>query len=341
MGQTLTVATETLEFLASHIADAGTQWSLGTFGAIAEFMRDAGEPATFSRDQSGLAVVTARGGMRIEPAAGMRPFAFETTTKESWSSRVALCLPAERCAMNRRAVLTEVGPDTDALREQDKTAILFDLGIGATQADFHVRISDPGAAAQLRMHTGKPALESGSPAMQVIFAANPHRVFVSRLGRVEVFQPIPPAHGKSPDGPHTHVLPNLLRHKRTHSATEPIPGGWIPCAHLYPAHPSKDPAGNVQPFNQERHEAFEDILRVFGDPKFLALKERVVAAVVSGDEPSAVKVTNGRFLRTHVRVALRQLKATHGDLPMLAAWMAAHDRSTGDETEDHRARHHR
>ncbi len=334
-------APDTFDFLADHIADAGTQWSLGTFGAIAEFMRDTDEPATLSRTETGLTVVTARGRMRIEPADEMRPFAFETTTKESWSSRVALCLPAERCAMNRRSVLTEIGPDTDALRAQDKTAILFDLGIGAMQADFHVRISDPDAAAQLRLHTGNPVFESGNPAMQIIFAANPHRVFVSRVGRIEVFQPIPPAHGKSPDGPHTHVLPNLLRHKRTHSATEPIPSGFIPCAHLYPAHPNKDPAGNLRPFDPARHEAFEDILRAFGDPKFLALKARVVAAVAAGDEPSVVKVANGRFSRTNVRVALRQLKAARGDLPVLTAWMAAHDHSAADETEDQRNQHHR
>ena len=335
------MAPDTFEFLASHIADAGTQWSLGTFGAIAEFMRDADERATFSHTETNLAVVTARGGMRIEPTDELRPFAFETTTKESWSSRVALCLPVECCGMNRRAVLTEIGPDTDALREQDKDAILFDLGISAEQADFHVRISDPDAAAQLRLHTGKPVFEPGNPAMQVIFAANPHRVFVSRAGRIEVFQPIPPANGKSPDGPHTHVLPNLLRHKRTHAATEPIPDGYVPCAHLYPAHPSKDPAGNLQPFDLTRYEAFEDILRNFGDPKFLALKQRVVAAVVSGDEPSVVKVSSGRFSRTNVRVALRQLKAARGDLPVLSAWMAAHDHSAGDETEDQRNQHHR
>ena len=43
--------------------------------------------------------------------------------------------------------------------------------------------------------------------MAVILAASPHRVFVSRVGRIEVFQAIPSANGKSPEGPHTHVLP--------------------------------------------------------------------------------------------------------------------------------------
>ena len=62
----------------------------------------------------------------------------------------------------------------------------------------------------------------------MILAANPHRVFISRLGRIEVYQPIPPPSGKSPEGPHTHVLPRLLKSGRTHPATEPVPEGWFP-----------------------------------------------------------------------------------------------------------------
>ena len=56
--------------------------------------------------------------------------------------------------------------------------------------------------------------------MGMILAANPHRVFISRLGRIEVYQPIPPPSGKSPEGPHTHVLPRLLQSRRTHPATD-------------------------------------------------------------------------------------------------------------------------
>jgi hypothetical protein len=34
-------AANNFEFLAAQMADPGTSWSLGTFGAIAEFARDA------------------------------------------------------------------------------------------------------------------------------------------------------------------------------------------------------------------------------------------------------------------------------------------------------------
>ncbi|MGH6770184.1 MAG: DUF6925 family protein [Xanthobacteraceae bacterium] len=310
-------------FLTAQMADPETQWSFGTFGALAEFAREADEPAAVTP----VSAVTPRGSIRIEPLAELRPFAFETTTKDGWNHRIALCLPENRCAMNGRGVLTELGPDTQALRAQDRGAMLFDLGLGALQADCCVRVANPAVAAQLRAHCGHSVFEAGNPAMGIILVASPHRVFVSRLGRVEVFQPIPPPDGKSPEGPHTHVLPGLLRHRRTHAATEPIPEGFVPCAHIYPAHPAKDMMGRARPFDQARHDAFQGMLDKFGDPRFVALKQRVMEAVQAGADPLAIAVTDQRFARTNVRVTLRQLKAAREEMPALAAWLAVHERT--------------
>jgi hypothetical protein len=326
--------------IAAQLADAETQWSLGTFGAIAEFARDPDETADVQCAGTAFSVVTSRGGIRIEPHRDMRLFAFETTTKQSWSPRIAICLPTDRCAMSGLGALTELGPDARALREEDRASILFDLGIGALQVDACVRVSNPAVAAQLRTHCGQPTFAAGNPAGGIILAHSPHRVFISRVGRVEIFQPIPPVHGKSPEGPHTHVLLDLLRHRRTHAATEPIPDGFVPCAHLYPAHPAKDAKGRSRPFDPGRHAVFEGMLRQFGDPQLVALKERVRAAVMNGEDPSTVPVTE-RFARTNIRVALRQLRAAEEELPSLAAWMAAHERAASVRADDEQHAHHR
>jgi hypothetical protein len=328
-------------FLDAQMQDAETQWSVGTFGAIAEFARDAGEPATLSRGMTSLAAVTDRGGIRIALRADMRPFAFETTTKDSWNHRVALCLPEDRCAMSGRTVLTEIGADEDALRESNRHAVLFDLGLGALQVDCCVRIADPEIAAQLRAYCGHPVF--GTSAMGIILATNPHRVFLSQLGRVEVFQPIPPPDGKSPDGPHTHVLPGLLRHRRTHPATEPIPDGLVPCAHVYPPHPAKDGMGRARPFDRTYHDAFQTILHSYGDPKMLAVKQQVLDAIAAGKDPSAITVREQRFARTNIRVTLRQLKAQRETAPALEAWFAAHERhgESIDDPHHHEAAHER
>ena len=312
-------------FLADQLADASVQWSLGTFGAIAEFMRDADELVTLARAASSLSATTARGGIRIDLHAEMRLHASETAVGESWSHRVALCLPTERCAMSRRATLTELGPDGEALRDADRSAVLFDLGFGCLQVDACIRSSDAEVLAQLRKHVGRSVFEPGNPAMSVILASHPHRVFVARLGRMEVYQPIPPTGGKSPEGPHTHVLPKLLAQGRTHAATEAVPDGFVPCAHLYPPHAAKDGSGRTLPFDAGRHAAFQDILRSFGDPDAAALKQRVIAAIAAGEGPSAVPIPDARFARASVCVALRQLRAAGAHSPTLKAWIAAYN----------------
>jgi hypothetical protein len=324
------------EFLAAQMADPWTNWSLGTFGAIAEFAREADEPLTLSRGDAVLAAVTGRGGIRIEPPDGVRLFASESITRDSWNHRIALCLPQRRCAMNRRTALTELGPDEEALRERDREATLFDLGLGTLQVDVCVHVADADVAAALRSYAGRALFEPSNPAISVILAANPHRIFLSRLGRIEVYQPIPPADGKSPTGPHTHILPKLLHHRRTHAATELVPDGWIPCGHLYPAHPAKDALGRPRPFDPARHLAFQTMLRDFGDPTLYALKQQVVAAIAAGEDPF-VAIRDDRMARTSIRVALRQLKAAGDMSPSLMAWLSAHERPDQIEMDEETA----
>src|SRR3954468_22367974 len=114
------------ELIADQIANPEAQWSLGTFGAIAEFSRDADEPAEIAQSDEAAFVVTPRGGIRIAARDDLRAIAFETVTTQSWSQRVPFCLPEPKSAMSRRAVLTEIGPDAGALRPQDRDAVLFD-----------------------------------------------------------------------------------------------------------------------------------------------------------------------------------------------------------------------
>lgn len=334
----MTSQAQIFKLLTEQIRNAGTQWSLGTFGAIAEFSRDPGEPVKLTASEAEIAVVTERGGIAIRPVEGLRPFASEGITKLNWSHRVALCLPKSACEMNRRGVLTELGPDTGALRIEDRGNVLFDLGLDALQTDLCIRLADEAVVAKLQEHVGRSVFEPGNPAMGIILSASPHRVFLSRIGRVEVYQPIPPASGKSPDGPHTHILPKLLKSGRTHPATEPIPMGWIPCAHLYPPHPARDELGEAQPFDAARHDAFQLIVETFGSPESLAIKRRIMDAVNAGEPPSAM--AESRHGRTSIRIALRQMKAAGHASPVLPAWLASFDQAGIADDADEAALHH-
>ena len=88
-----------IDLLQREISNPDTQWSLGTFGAIAEFSRDHDEPVRLIQSAEAVSAVTPRGGITIKPDATIRPFASEGITKTGWNQRIALCLPRDDCAM--------------------------------------------------------------------------------------------------------------------------------------------------------------------------------------------------------------------------------------------------
>ena len=260
------------DLLREALADPGTAWSLGSFGAIAEFMRDPDEAVSGLPDDR-LGMATERGAIALSPGPDLRPIAYETSVASGWNHAVALCLPEAACAMNRRGVVTELGPDREAARERDRDAVLFDLGLDLLAVDACVRTSDPESIACLRSGVGRPLFDHANPIGRHLVAMSPHRVFLAKVGRIEVYAPIPGPGGTSPEGPHTHVLPKLLRSGRTHAATTPIPAGWVPCAGLHPPHPYKDMMGRRIAFDPNRYEAFQILLDRWGDPDLLALKQ--------------------------------------------------------------------
>ena len=311
------------ELVSRHLVDPQTSWAIGTFGAIAEFHRDADEPV----DLSMSAAVTARGGIRLQLDPAMRPVAWERPTAgDSWTHGIALCLPATTGSMSRRTMVTELGPDANALQEGDRDEVLFDLGIGAPHCDICVRTKDPAVLLVLRAAAGRPVLETSLVAE--LSSMSPTRVFMSRLGRIEVRTPIPAPEGRTPDGPHTHVLPDLLRHRRTHSANVPLPAGMVPSTELFPASAIHDAHGSQSPFDTMKHEAFQRLLTVLGDPGHISAKAETVTAVRAG-RPPRDNPAYSRAQRLVRRVALRQLAQTDGPSPGLTAWRDAFDRESG------------
>ena len=320
--------------LRRYIADPTASWGLGTFGAVAEFHRTDEEPVRIDTGAT-LQVVTDRGALRIGSTQEVRAFAYEQPghAANSWSHVLTLCLPAARTAMHRREVVTECGPDHEALRPDDRAAVLFDLGLGTEQVDVCVRTAEPEALVGLRAGLGRSLFAADNPLMSTMPRLSPHRVFICRFARLEVYQRIPGRNETPPEGPHTHVLPDLLRHQRSHPATAPIPAGWVPCLSLYPANPVCDALGRPRSFDHAAYKAFQSLLRDFGEPELVGLKEAVTEAVRAGKGPDSFALPAARAGRTAVRVALRQLAHTDGDRPGLASWRQAFDRleETADE----------
>jgi len=201
-----------------HLGEPTNGWSVGTWGAIGEFQYDADEPGLVV-DLEQLAVSSLRGALRIGPLHDAQCLAI--VEESGRVAEIAFC--SRRPASGRRTV-----------HEVDETT--FDLGVGAPHIDVLVRLrpGDAATRAALRHGAGRPLLEAGNPAGAAVARASPTRVFVSALARLEVHQPIPPPGGRSPDGPHSHLLPHLLREGLARPPASPLPAGLYCGLSLYP-----------------------------------------------------------------------------------------------------------
>jgi len=287
-----------LQSLLSHYArQPDSTWTCGAFGALAEFNFSPGEQITFAEGPA-VGAATNRGAFRVEVMPELRVVAYETLSKNAgrWGQGLALCLPRELALMGRRTVVTELGPDEQAVRPQDRGAVLFDLGIGKPQSDICVRSTEPETIALLRTACGRPLFAPGSNLPRRMPALSPHRVFRSKAARVEVYQPIPPPDGQTPLGPHTHLRPYMLT-GRSHASTVPVPQGFLPALWLFPPHPLHDANGRATAFDADRYTAFQALLKRFGDPAMMAGK----AATSDAD-------LSTRAARLGFRIAERQLK---------------------------------
>ncbi|GAA4932556.1 hypothetical protein EV188_103748 [Actinomycetospora succinea] len=305
-----------MDDLLAWVTDPDAGWSVGTFGALAEFLRDPDEPASVSRTPGRATVVTTRGGVDVHPTGDVVPLAWERRAGDSWSQAVALCMPADGAG---RSVITELGPDVDALRPEDRDAVLVDLGVGAPHLAACVRTSDAALLASLRAVEGRPLAEAGAVA-GLLVEAGPHRVFRTAVARLEVFTPIPPPDGTSPDGPHTHLLPRLLAAGRTHAATDPIPAGRAPGATLHLPHPTRTVEGRPIPPRPEHHRRAQETLVRYGEPSAVTARAAVAEALATSAEPPPWALS--RDHRATVELALRQAEELEPTHPHLGAWRA-------------------
>ena len=318
--------------LRAHLIDRATSWSIGGYGAIAEFHwlpnDDPGDDA--ANDSEGLRVVTDAGALLLQLRDDVVPHAYQGLSRhpDRWLQGIALCLPWRRARRGARNVLTELGPDRHAIRAGDRDDVLFDMGLGLPHVDACVRSDSPDLLKALRAYCGRSLLAPGNAVMPAIKEASPQRVFVSQLGRVEVYQRSGSAgrHPSTPPGPHTHVLPRLLAARRANADDNDAPAYYRACAYLYPKHPLMDNLGNRKAYDRDAHAHFTALMERWGDAAFLAEKQRATRAMRAGVDAHRYRAPADAKGRHALRIAIRERAQQMGDTAVIDAWRSRFDR---------------
>jgi len=319
--------TSPFDCLCAHLRDPATGWSLGTFGALAEFSRADNEKVTITENPEYIEAITDLGGIRIlnHPELRILPYEILSKLENAWSQGAVVCLPEASAGGAGRALITNLGPDTSSLGEMHARENMYDLGLNVAHIDFHIRTNDPHLVGMLNANTKRPLFADQDDLSEAIRQTHPTRVVASPLGRIEVYQDIPSNEAETPEGPHSHLIPELLAHNRTHAANLPVPEGWLPSLAFYPPNAIRTIDGNLQSFDEAAYLRFQDLLVRFADPEIVAIKKMTMEALSSGRMPEDCSPPNSRAERTALRVALRQWHHTNGASAVLDRWKAVYE----------------
>lgn len=317
---------EVHHLIRRHLADAGSNWSIGGFGAIAEFIHRPDAPAAIDEYRA----VSRLGAIAFDPAVPLAPIAYEipSASADYWQHGVVLC-GARPISATPGGVVADLGIDAMALRADEAGARLFDLGVGAETFRFCVRTHAPEVVLALEAAAGQAFAASAARLVPMLLESSPTRVALCAAARIEVYQPIAAPDGQTPDGPHTHLIPRLLRPHQTHSLNIPVPRGQVPLVTLYPAHPLTDRLGVRKPFDRAEHSSFQALFARHGADEAVVAKTKSQSLVRAGAPAQSWAAPATRYARLAVRVGLRQLRHSDGDSPALAAWRARWDARPG------------
>jgi predicted Fe-S protein YdhL (DUF1289 family) len=204
-------------------------WSIGIHGAVAEFAtRNDTLPEIQVGDQY-LILRTSGGALRLRPPAGTRMF--ELVGAMGKVERRVLALHRSRLKGEPAGGVTELGADEDAIEPARSNERLFDLGVSRSIIRFCVRTGEPALTAALRQAGGSDLFDPAIGLVPVLLANAPDRVVISPIGRIEVSGSI--LH-RDREGPHTHLLPEVLARRPLPEADFALPEGYTAGVSIFP-----------------------------------------------------------------------------------------------------------
>ncbi len=221
-------------FVLRSLEEGQGTWAVGVVGAVGDFAAAPGQAIDVRTDGESIIATTAGGRLNFRIDDHVRALTFGPTDTQAGPDRIVLAVKRSRWRHNAADRLTPLGKDLDAILSEDNDASLFDLGLGRKEVRFCVRVR-PGEAHDVLSRASGSAFPANLAQIGAsLLNESPARVIETALGRIEVLTPIPMPGGKSPPGPHTHLLPDHLATGRAMPVGMDLPSAYVPGAIYYP-----------------------------------------------------------------------------------------------------------
>ena len=316
----MTPSQSLFDILEQHLNNPSTSWSIGTFGAMAEFFHITKEPLKTSKVTSTLTAETSSGMIQISYKKSMRLVPYEGLSKleGAWTQGVLVCMPTSEAQMFNHLGISE-------LQTKDKNSFVFDLGLCLGHIDVCIKTKNKELVTLFRANLGKSLFAPDLNLIDAIKDASPMRIFKSKVACIKVYSPIPINDRNTPLGPHTHLSTKLLKHNRTQASTIPMPADYVPVLAFYPSNPIRDETGSMRPFDIKKYDRFQDLLSTFQPKPIASVKQMFRHAMNKGIGPGECSLPCSKAERTTLRVAIRQRYHSHGPSDLLNRWKATYE----------------
>ncbi len=247
-------ADEVAGFIEESLRQRAGVWVLGVYGAVGEFLIGPDEDVEIVSSAETVTARTPRGALRLAKHPKTVAFAIGQKAGEAAPRAIGFALPAGRVNLPGDSGLRRLGPDLDAVSAEHQGQPLYDLGLGRKAARFCVRSADPQLIEALAIAEGMSWPDLLARTANEILRVSPARVIETGLGRVEIFTPIPSPGGISPDGPHTHLLSDLISLGRDTPPDWDLQPVFAPAAMFYPhSVPHRSPPCGQEPAASPAH----------------------------------------------------------------------------------------
>ncbi|MEM2760322.1 MAG: hypothetical protein QXU32_04105 [Nitrososphaerales archaeon] len=278
-------------------------WAIVRDGVVAEFSIAGDDKPVRTLDNNTLTVESSKARLQIIFSEDIKPIVAETAAYRCspWVQCVYLCIPEQVARMSGRKVLTHLGSWENGYGE------LWDLGVGNDSLDACVIVRDTETHQKLKEKEGRYIIDD-SEFLKEIIRLSPPRLFRTKFAHIMVKQRIP-SNGENVDGPHTHLLPSIIR-DGIHFPV-PIPENMRSLIQVDPFGSVIDGNGDYYEWKGFERDDFQSLLHEYAENGYMRtkqnLREKIIYLLEKNDIQSTVQEYSNNNKQDIMRIIIAQL----------------------------------
>lgn len=282
-----------------------TSWAIVRNGIVAEFSIVPGDDVKTSFKGNKLHIKTQRASLSLEFDNSISAIIAESGAHgcSPWTQNIYLTIPSEHAQMAGRDKLTFLGD----FNEDSVAGKLWDLGVGNKTVDAYI-IADSDTHHLLK-HKEEQNILNDPKFLRELVQHSPIRFFKSKFASILVKQKIPLSESDENDGPHTHLLPSLMKNKKRFLS--PVPENVEPIIQVSPFVSVIDGNGQFYKWGGFDNDKFQKLLQKHGDNAYTFRKtqllQKVITCIKSGDVQEIFEQYKDDKNQDKIRIILAQI----------------------------------